>query len=231
MTIISDGNPSDNLRNYIQKSYLATPAHLPFIVAVSGGSLPKILGQAIASASIVFDWSRWYIFYADERLVNETHEDSNHLSCKTHFLDKVSIPEHQIFKVNQELLNNPKAAAQDYQDRILKVFGERPVEFDLVLLGLGPDGHTCSLFPGHSLLNEDKLLVSFLTDSPKPPSCRITFTFLLLNAAKACLFVATGIGKADMVKEILINTIDYPATRVKCQEVDWLLDEQAASKL
>ena len=153
------------------------------------------------------------------------------MACKTEFLDHVTIPKNQIHTLNESLLNNPEAAAKEYQSQIQSLFGTASASFSLVLLGLGPDGHTCSLFPKHTLLDESVLLISHITDSPKLPSCRITFTYRLLNNAKVCLFVATGQGKADMLKEILEEKRDYPATRVGAKIVDWLIDDHAAAKL
>lgn len=91
-------------------------------------------------------------------------------------------------------------AAQDYTEKLKKAFGGKEFKFDLLLLGMGPDGHTCSLFPNHPLLDEKKLQVAAITDSPKPPPERITLTYPVINNARNCIFAASGAGKADMVK-------------------------------
>lgn len=96
---------------------------------------------------------------------------------------------------------------------------------------MGPDGHTCSLFPGHKLLDETKLIVAPISDSPKPPPCRVTLTYPVLNNAKSVGIVATGEGKKSILKEILEDGVDYPIGRVKAKEVVWFMDQAAASLL
>ena len=103
-----------------------------------------------------------------------------------------------------------------------------------MLLGMGPDGHTCSLFPGHDLLNEKEKLVAAIKDSPKPPPERITLTLPVLNNAKSVAFVSTGEGKKEMIKNILKDQNEtFPATRVnpKDGELFWIIDKPAASML
>lgn len=98
---------------------------------------------------------------------------------------------------------------------------------------MGPDGHTCSLFPGHVLLDERKMLVAPITDSPKPPPQRVTLTYPVINNAKMCIFVCTGAGKVQMVEDILKHKKDFPATRVMPNngELVWILDAPAAANL
>jgi len=215
----------------------AIKAHGRFTVALSGGSLPKILAAALKSRQDV-DWSRWHVFYADERCVPLDHEDSNHFLCKKELLDFVPIPKDQIVPINPDLIKDPAAAARDYQARMAAKFslgdGHKYPAFDLILLGIGPDGHTCSLFPEHALLKERELWVASILDSPKPPPARITLTFPVLNAARAAAFVATGAGKKEMLARILDeNDRAIPASLVKPVQgqVHWFLDDAASANL
>lgn len=121
--------------------------------------------------------------------------------------------------------------ASDYEAVIREKF-QMPTgipSFDLLLLGVGPDGHTASLFPGHRLLNVTDRLIAYISDSPKPPPQRITMTFPLINNARFSIFAVAGSGKAEIVKAIFADKEDLPAARVKALEkVYWLLDEQSA---
>ena len=123
-----------------------------------------------------------------------------------------------------------EAAAKDYEEK-LKALNKS--SYDALLLGMGPDGHTCSLFPGHPLLDETSCAVAPITDSPKPPPSRVTLTYPVLNNAKVAAFVCTGDGKKEVVKAILEDGVDYPAGRVKPKEGElyWILDKPAAALL
>lgn len=127
--------------------------------------------------------------------------------------------------------------AKQYALQIRKAFElEHSIEwpkFDLLLLGMGPDGHTCSLFPGHSLLDEKNVLIAPISDSPKPPPARVTMTFPVINNARCCIFAMAGVGKADMVKRVLVDKEDLPAGKVKPSngELYWILDAAAGIHL
>ncbi len=124
--------------------------------------------------------------------------------------------------------------ADDYEKTIRGKFEMKDgiPSFDLLLLGVGPDGHTASLFPDHEILNVKDRLITFIKDSPKPPPQRITMTFPLINNARHSIFAVPGKGKADIIQKILSENEDLPAARVMALEkVHWLLDEQSASKL
>ncbi|RVX69224.1 hypothetical protein B0A52_07200 [Exophiala mesophila] len=204
------------LRTYIlQTQKSALHRHDVFKIAVSGGSLPATLARALLvpgeqeNADNAPQFSKWHIFFADERAVPLDHEDSNYGLLKQDLLDK--IPQEQgtpkVYPIDVKLLDNTQDLADQYQETLMSSFANKdsvrlPV-FDLILLGCGPDGHTCSLFPGHELLREADAWVSPIEDSPKPPPRRITLTLPVLTHAHKVAFVATGAGKKDILKKIL----------------------------
>ncbi|KAJ3013359.1 6-phosphogluconolactonase [Thoreauomyces humboldtii] len=174
-----------------------------FTVSLSGGSLPKVLGAKIRTNEAI-DWSKWHIFFADERCVAHDHDDSNYKLAKDELLDHVPIPSSQVYAINEKLVGDRHAAAKDYVDQLEKVFGKGSFpSIDVNLLGIGPDGHCCSLFPGHALLDVKDVWVASLDDSPKPPPSRITLTYPVVNNAAVNLFVSTGESKADALHKIL----------------------------
>lgn len=175
-----------------------------FHVAVSGGSLVSALRKGLVGNTEA-KFGKWKIFFSDERLVKLDDADSNYGLLKKDLLDHIKGEQPQVFTVKESLLSESDAVSKDYQDQIVKNIPANaqgvPV-FDLILLGCGPDGHTCSLFPGHKLLKEETKFVATIEDSPKPPPRRITITFPVLKAAKAIAFVAEGAGKAPVLKQI-----------------------------
>lgn len=209
-----------------------------FTVAFSGGSLPAIVADGIMNNKDfeAVDFSKWFIFFADERCVSLSHSDSNYLSVKEKLFDKCKgIKKENVFAIDENLLNDPTSAASAYQEQLKKVFTKNPV-FDLILLGMGEDGHTCSLFPGHPLSQyRGEKWVESITDSPKMPPNRITLTFPVLHSAKDIAFVATGGGKKEVLYSICNenNKQNYPAGNVfsSSGQVDWFVDKAAAAKL
>lgn len=161
------------------------------------------------------------IFFADERLVPLNHEDSNYYLCDKEFFSKVpDLQRSQIHTIDESLLNDPEEVADAYEKQLAQAFaGKESVRnpvFDLILLGMGPDGHTCSLFPGHELLQEKDRWVAPITDSPKPPANRITVTLPVLNHAHRVAFVLAGTGKQEMLSKVLDQPeLGLPASRVK----------------
>lgn len=203
-----------------------------FTIGLSGGSLVKYASQAFSS--ITSEWSKWHFFFCDERLVPFDDKESTFGLYKGELLEKIPITEEQFITINPVL--NVKASAEDYTKKLKKYFdADKFPCFDLLLLGVGPDGHTCSLFPGHPLLQEDKLWVASIKDSPKYPPCRITLTFPVLNNAHNIIFVALGASKSKIIKEIFDeNSPDpLPAARVSPShgQLYWLLDNAAASEI
>lgn len=213
-----------------------------FTIAISGGSLPSILGAKL-STNATIDWSKWHVFFADERCVPLCDPESNYDLARKHLFSKVSIPASNIYSIRNALVNDPEAAAKDYAQQLKSVFFDAsegdddctkqvPV-FDLILLGVGPDGHTCSLFPSHKLLDERSKIVASLEDSPKPPPSRITLTYTVLNAASAIAFIATGDSKSDVIHRIIDKGENLPSGRVKPSngELYWFFDKAAVKML
>ncbi|KAJ3049074.1 6-phosphogluconolactonase [Rhizophlyctis rosea] len=197
-----------------------------FTVAISGGSLPKILAADLKSNTTI-DFTKWHVFFADERVVPIDHDDSNFKAAKETLFAHVPIPREQIYTVEPSLSHDK--AAEEYTQQLKKVFGADGIpQFDLILLGMGPDGHTCSLFPGHPLLEVEDRWVASLDDSPKPPPQRITLTYPVVNNAETVAFVATGEGKAEVLHKIFDLKEDFPSGRVTAKKnLLWFVDEPA----
>jgi len=186
------------------------------------------------------EWEKWQIFFADERAVPLTDPDSNYLLCKNELFSKIpQIPSKNIHTIDVSHLNDIEELAEEYESQLIQEFASKdsarfPI-FDLIMLGMGPDGHTCSLFPGHDLLQEETGWVAFLEDSPKPPSKRITFTFPVLNHAARVAFVAVGEGKQDVLSQIMDRPEEgLPCSRVKPKfpgAVFWFVDDAASKKV
>lgn len=202
------------LRKYVlQCQDSGINAHDEFRVGVSGGSLPKTLAKALLAESTgaaddTLQFDKWNVFFADERAVPLDHEDSNYKLLKEELLDKIpaSLGKPKVHTINVKQLNNVQELADEYEKDLIQTFAAKdsvkfPV-FDLLLLGSGPDGHTCSLFPGHELLNETEGWVLSISDSPKPPPKRITLSLPVVHAASKIAFVATGGGKKEIMEKI-----------------------------
>ena len=213
--------------------------HGSFTIAFSGGSLPKMFAAALGNPEWQArnDFSKWHVFYADERHVALDNADSNHKATKEAFLDKVKIPSSQVHPINPSLSLSDCAA--DYEKVIKSVVTSTTNDFpsfDLILLGMGPDGHTASLFPDHPLLKEESKVIATITDSPKPPPQRITFTLPTINAAKNVVFIAAGAEKATNIRVVhqrkpdekkLPSGLINPSSR----SLHWFIDKPAAAEL
>ncbi len=209
-----------------------------FTIALSGGSTPRNLYTLIAAnASATLPWSQMFFFWGDERHVPPDSPDSNYRMAKEALLSKVPIPAANIFPIPAE---NPdaSAAAESYEQTLRKFFAVAPGEFprfDLILLGMGPDGHTASLFPETAALQEkSRLVVANWVE--KLGSSRITFTLPLLNAARRIAFLVSGTDKAAVLHEVLEGNAPaekYPSRLVRPREgkLIWFVDRAAASQL
>ncbi len=205
-----------------------------FSVALSGGSSPKKLYELLASSfHDKLDWEKVYFFFGDERNVPQDHPDSNYLMAKKALFVPLYIDPHQIFAVDTSL--EPKDAAKKYQDEIESFFDETELSFDLILLGLGDNSHTASLFPHTPVLHDRVPGVSevFLQDQQV---FRITLNAPLINEAQNIAFLVYGEGKAIAVHHVLEDDEDieeYPAQLIEpiVGDIQWFLDDAAASMI
>ena len=160
-----------------------------FSIVLAGGTTPKSVYELLRNADT--DWSKWHVYYNDDRCLPADHPDRNSLMAAEVWLNHVSIPANQIYPIPTEL--GPKPAAEAYRE-ILSTLGN---DFDLVLLGLGEDGHTASLFPGQTW--DDSLDAFAVYEAPKPPPERVSISASRLSRAKEVIFLVTGAGKQEAV--------------------------------
>ena len=204
-----------------------------FTVALSGGSTPKVLYQLLADEPFrsQVPWSRTHFFWSDERHVPPDHPDSNYRMTQEAMLSRVPVPEANIHRVHGES-PDAAAAASEYEQTLLQLTKQTLPQLDLILLGLGPDGHTASIFPGSDVLNETKRLVA----APwveKFNTHRITMTLPLLNNGASILFLVSGADKAEMVKKVIEGPKEFPAQAVQPTHgrLIWMLDQDSAKNL
>lgn len=220
---------------FVDQASQAVAARGRFVVALSGGSSPKKLYELLASPAYRerVEWDKAYFFFGDERNVPQTSPDSNYLMAKTALFDPLAIRPAQVFAIDTALA--PAEAAAQYGVDVEEFFGEKKAKFDLVLLGLGDNAHTASLFP-HTPVLHDKTVGVKDVWLPEQQVFRITFTAPLINQARAVAFLVYGAGKAEAVHQILDLPRDienYPAQLIELdgKAVDWFLDEAAAAQL
>lgn len=220
--------------HFVAKSHEAISKNGRFTVALSGGSTPKKLYELLADPTDVFRdqvaWEKIVFFWSDERHVPPDHQESNYRMTYEALLSRVPVADDNVHRVAAENPNAPEAAAQ-YEEILKAVTGEALPQLDLILLGLGTDGHTASIFPGSEVLQETEHLVA----APwveKFKSYRITMTLPLLNNGASVVFLVSGDEKAEIVKEVLEGPARYPAQAVKPKgELLWLLDQRAAVRV
>ena len=174
-----------------------------FSIVLAGGSTPKSVYALLKDADA--DWSKWHIFHNDDRCLPVNDVERNSLMARTTWLDHVAIPAHQIHDIPAELGN--VEGAKVYAKKLSGV-----ATFDLVLLGLGEDGHTASLFPGQAVDNSADAVPVF--NAPKPPANRITVSQQRLSNAREVIFLVTGAGKQDAVNDWR-NGVSIPATLIR----------------
>jgi 6-phosphogluconolactonase len=207
-----------------------------FFVALAGGTAPLACYRLLTAPLIArkVNWKATHVFFGDERRVPPGHPDRNDEAAFDALLRHVPIPSKNVHRVP---VDEPDAAERYESDvrGAFSVFSKSSSKgiprFDLVFLGLGPDGHTASLFPGHSSLEETQRLVLRVDDSPKPPPSRITFTLPLLNAARHVAFLVTGKDKAPILARVLADDETLPASRVNPDGNLVILADSAALSL
>ncbi len=183
-----------------------------FSIAIPGGSAVALLARGLTAPG---DAANWHVFWTDERRVPLSDPQSNYHLAKTELLPKLAGAQ----------IHPLQGSVADYETEL------RPfLPLDLVLLGVGEDGHVASLFPGNPATRETQRLVAEVRNAPKPPPDRVTLTFPILNAARQTLVVASGAGKAAIVGRIFSGPSDWPAQRLSGNP-RWLLDRAAAAHL
>lgn len=209
-----------------------------FTIALSGGSTPRNLHTLLATnARTSLPWDHMFFFWGDERHVPPTDPESNYRMAEETLLSKIPVASANVFRIPAE---NPDAAtaADAYEQTLRKFFALQPGEFprfDLILLGMGPDGHTASLFPGTAALQEkSRLVVANWVEKFK--TSRITLTLPVLNAARCVAFLVSGTDKAAALQAVLQSDApgeQYPAKLVRPRDgkLIWLVDRAAASEL
>lgn len=207
-----------------------------FVVAISGGSTPRAMHRLLAQEPHLTNipWQKSHIFWVDERMVDFSHPDSNFGTAKKDFLDKIPIPLDQVHPM--PAMARPEEGAALYQAELENFFrslGVNDPVFDLILLGIGKDGHIASLFPGQPSIKEsDKWVLS--VKGGQPDVFRLTLTYVVLNSSKHILFLVSGIEKATIVKTLFEDSqARLPAMGIRPLngKMTWLLDQEAASLL
>jgi 6-phosphogluconolactonase len=200
-----------------------------FSVALSGGQTPKLIYEKISqNYKEKIDWEKMWLFWSDERAVPFSSNQSNYnLAMQAGFKD-MPIPKNQIFRMQTE--HNLEKAAKNYED-LIKTHLKKDL-FDLVLLGLGVDGHTASLFPDTTALQEKKKLV-VSNYIPKLKTHRLTLTYPCINNSKNILVIAYGEDKKEIVKNVLLDNKNYPSNFIGTENNNayWIIDKKAASLL
>jgi 6-phosphogluconolactonase len=211
--------------------------HGAFCPALSGGSTPRLLFRALVAPPFRsrVEWARARIFFVDERCVPPEDERSNYRLAKEYFLDPLRVPAENVFRMRGE--EDPRRAARDYESLLKEEFGseKHPPRFDFVLLGLGPDGHTASVFPETRAVEEKRRWV-VANWVPKMREWRLTLTIPVLNSARRVVFLAVGKEKRAAVAAVLRakrGSRRLPATLVRpaMGSLVWIVDEAAAADL
>ncbi|ADV68019.1 6-phosphogluconolactonase [Deinococcus maricopensis] len=204
-------------RAFAQVARDAVTARGAFYVALAGGSTPKLMYRALRDQTI--PWAALHVYFSDERSVGPDSPDSNYKLAYDELLAHVPIPAEQVHRLQGEV-RPVQDAARAYEALL-------PAQFDVVLLGMGDDGHTASLFPGTAALHATGRVTA--NHVPKLDTDRLTFTFPEINAARERWLLVTGANKANILREVKDGLEAHPVAQV--QEPTWFLDEAAAQAL
>ncbi|HEY1292986.1 MAG TPA: 6-phosphogluconolactonase [Chloroflexota bacterium] len=222
-------------RQIVERAQAAIDARGVFSIALSGGSTPRELHHRLASAPLAqrVDWQRVHVFFGDERCVPPDDPQSNYHMAQETLLSRVPIPPAQVHRMRGEL--PPEEAAADYTGQLEAFFEDEPPRLDVIVLGMGDNGHTASLFPGLTAVHEQQRWV-VAENVPEVGMWRITLTPVVLNLGHQVLFLVAGEAKASMLREVLEGAYapdERPAQIVRPApgEVIWLVDAAAAAKL
>jgi 6-phosphogluconolactonase len=217
----------------LERAQAALSARGALTIALSGGSTPRALYARIAAFPL--PWSRVELCFGDERAVPPDHQDSNARMVQESLVLPAAIPEEHVHRMRGEL--PPEQAARDYEQTLRRLFAEDSAfpRFDIVLLGLGADGHTASLFPHSPVLAEQHAWVA-PSVGPTPPSARLTLTYPVLNAARLVLFLVAGKDKSRALREVLEGNqsrdqIPARGIRPSTGELVFFVDRAAAREL
>jgi 6-phosphogluconolactonase len=220
---------ADQAAARVERVLLDTPPGERARIALSGGSTPRAAYQHLAARCP--PWARVEFFFGDERIVPPDAEGSNYKMANAALLDRLPLDPGQVHRIPGEL-SPDEAAALAEEDLRASVPGEPYPELDLILLGIGPDGHTASLFPGSPELEETRRLMVPVHRPEMPQPWRVSMTMPVLNAGKRVLVVAGGAEKAPVVPRAIAGDPDIPAGRLRpAGEYTWLLTEDAATQL
>lgn len=198
-----------------------------FRIALSGGNTPRPIYSEIARLAHDLPWERILITFGDERCVAPDDPRSNYRMARESLFRPAVVPEKSIMRMRGEI--DPQIAAQEYEDELGLLGtqrGEQIYRHDLILLGLGDDGHTASLFPGTAALEENtrRIVANFV---PKLNAWRLTFTFLLINHARHVCFLINADKHAELIERVLSGDTQYPAARINpsAGQLTWILGQ------
>jgi 6-phosphogluconolactonase len=223
--IIVIDEPRKLVQRLARTAEAAIVARGQFRVALAGGSSPRPAYEMLAADRSI-DWSKWHIFFSDERCVPPHDPRSNYRMVEEALLSRIGIVTAKVHRMQGEL--DPNEAAEAYEAEL----GHEPL--DVALLGIGDDGHTASLFPGTPVLEERSRLVA-PSMAPVEPKQRLTLTFRAIDEARCAWFVVSGEGKAAVLAEVIVERERarprLPAARVAAQSVEFYVDSAAAAQL